>query len=207
MKKLLIISIFLFLLMVNKNVDASENYDTFQEIELSSGMLLRDYTSEDYEKYYESVDKRKFWGWNVRTVNGNIKAKFLSETVFSYYNNGNTPITYEYELSKTVVNKFSISATGTIKYKIDGNVAKFKNNLDSEVKINVSNETVTTMKEENTLQIVIDPKTVANLKVVGEGRVTNGVAAYYVFWIRTQRGGFEYFVVTTQYPRLEVLPI
>ena len=207
MKKLLLISIFLFLFMVSKNVDASENYDTFQEIELSSGMLLRDYTDEDYSIHYESVDKRKFWGWNVRTVNGNVKAKFLSETVFSYYNNGNTPITYEYELSKTVVNKFSISSTGTIKYKMDGNVAKFKNNLDSEVKINVSDETVTTTKEENTLQIVIDPKTVANLKVVGEGRVTNGVAAYYVFWIRTQRGGFEYFVVTTQYPRLEVLPI
>jgi hypothetical protein len=26
-------------------------------------------------------------------------------------------------------------------------------------------------------------------------------------WIRIERGGFEYFVVTTQYPRLEVLPI
>ena len=207
MKKLLIISIFLFLFMVSKTVDASEGYDTFQEIELSSGMLLRDYTEEEYNKHYQSVDKRKFWGWNVKTVNGNIKAKFLSETVFSYYNNGNTPITYEYELSKTVVNKFSISASGTIKYKIDGTVAKFKNNLDSEVKINVSNEVVGTTKEENTLQIIIDPKTVANLKVVGEGRVTNGVAAYYVFWIRTQRGGFEYFVVTTQYPRLEVLPI
>ena len=207
MKKLLIISIFLFLFMVNKTVDASEGYDTFQEIELSSGMLLRDFTEEDYSKCYQNVDKRKFWGWNVQKVNGNIKAKFLSETVFSYYNNGSTPITYEYELSKTVVNKFSISSTGTLKYKMDGSVAKFKNNLDSEVKINVSNETVSTTKEENTLQIVIDPKTVANLKVVGEGRVTNGVAAYYVFWVRTQRGGFEYFVVTTQYPRLEVLPI
>ena len=207
MKKLLILSIFLFLFMVNKSVAASESYDTFQEIELSAGMLLRDYTDEDYTKYCASVDQRKFWGWNVRMVNSNVKAKFLSETVFSYYNNGNTPITYEYELSKTIVNKFSISSTGTIKYKMEGNVAKFKNNLDSEVKINVSDETVTTTKEENTLQIVIDPKTVANLKVVGEGRVTNGVAAYYVFWIRTQRGGFEYFVVTTQYPRLEVLPI
>ena len=207
MKKLLIISIFLFLFMVAKTVDASEGYDTFQEIELSSGKLLRDYTEEEYNEYFQSVDKRKFWGWNVKTVNGNIKVKFLSETVFSYYNNGNTPITYEYELSKTVVNKFSISSSGTIKYKMDGTVAKFKNNLDSEVKINVTNEVASTTKEENTLQIIIDPKTVANLKVVGEGRVTNGVAAYYVFWIRTQRGGFEYFVVTTQYPRLEVLPI
>ena len=207
MKKLLLISIFLFLIMVSKTVKASEGYDTFQEIELSSGKLLQDFNQKDYEKYYKKVDKRRFWGWNVQTVNSNVKAKFVSETVFSYYNNGTTPITYEYELSKTEVNKFSISATGTIKYKIDGTVAKFKNNLDSEVKISVSNEKVTTTNEENTLQIVIDPKTVANLKVVGEARVTNGLAAYYVFWIRTQRGGFEYFVVTTQYPRLEVLPI
>ena len=207
MKKILILSIFLFLLVVTTKVEASESYNTFQEIEISSGKMLVDFTDDEYEEYYRTVDKRKFWGWRVKTVNKNIKAKFISETVFSYYNNGNTPITYEYELSKTIVNKFSISSTGTIKYKMEGNVAKFKNNLDSEVKINVSNETVTTTKEENTLQIVIDPKTVANLKVVGEGRVTNGVAAYYVFWIRTQRGGFEYFVVTTQYPRLEVLPI
>ena len=207
MKKLLIISIFLFLFMVTKTVDASESYETFQEIELNSGMLLRDYTDKEYDDYYKTVDKRKFWGWNVKTVNSNIKAKFTSETVFSYYNNGNTAITYEYELSKTVVNKISISSSGSIKYKMEGAVAKFKNNLDSEVKINVSDEVASTTNEENTLQIIIDPKTVANLKVVGEGRVTNGVAAYYVFWIRTQRGGFEYFVVTTQYPRLEVLPI
>ena len=143
----------------------------------------------------------------MTTVNKNIKAKFISETVFSYYNNGQTPITYKYELSKTVVNKFSISATGNLKYSMDGSVTKFKYDLDSEVKVNVTSETSTTTKEENTLSIVIDPKTVANLRIVGEARVTNGVAAYYIFWIRTQKGGFEYFVVTTQYPRLEVLPI
>lgn len=207
MKKILIISIFLFLFIVNKNVYASEGYDTFQEIEINSGKLLREYTKADYTKHYKKVDKRKFWGWRVNTVNSNVKAKFLSETVFSYYNNGTTPITYKYELSRTVVNKFNISATGNIKYKMDGSTAKFKHNLDAEVKINVTNEVVTTTSEENNLEIVIDPKTVANLKIVGEGRVTNGVAAYYIFWVRVQRGGFEYFVVTTQYPRLEVLPI
>lgn len=207
MKKVLIISIFLFLLATTKNVKASESYDTFQEIEISSGKMLEDYTEAEYEKYYKKVEKRRFWGWRTYTVNKNIKAKFISETVFSYYNNGETPIIYKYELSKTVVNKFSISATGNLKYKMEGSTAKFKHNLDAEVKVNVTSETVTTTQEENNLEIVIDPKTVANLKIVGEARITNGVAAYYVFWIRTQKGGFEYFVVTTQYPRLEVLPI
>ena len=164
-------------------------------------------TLEEYNKYYKNVDKRKFWGWRTHVVNKNIKAKFISETVFSYYNNGKTPITYKYELSKSVVNKYSISASGSIKYNINGEIKKFKNNLDAEVKINVTDETVTTTKEQNDLQIIIDPFTVANLKIVGEAKITNGVAAYYVLWIRTERGGFEYFVVTTQYPRLEVLPV
>ena len=207
MKKILLLSIFLFLICIVKNVSAVENYDTFQEIDIYSGKMLEDYTDEEYKKYYKNVDKRKFWGWRTYVVNKNIKAKFISETVFSYYNNGKTPITYKYELSKTVVNKFSISASGNIKYTMNGSTAKFKHNLDSEVKVNVTSEVVTTTSETNDLQIIIDPFTVANLKIVGEARITNGVAAYYVLWIRTQRGGFEYFVVTTQYPRLEVLPI
>ena len=169
--------------------------------------MLADFSEEEYKEYYKEVNKRIFWGWKVKTVNKNIRARFISETVFSYYNNGNTPITYKYELSKTTVNKFSISATGSIKYKMDGQTAKFKHNLDSEVKINVTNEIVTTTKEENNLEIIIDPMSVANLRILGEATITNGVAAYYIFWIRFERGGFEYFVVTTQYPRLEVLPI
>ena len=207
MKKILLISIFLFLICIVKNVSAVEDYNTFQEVDIYSGKMLDDYTTEEYNKYYKNVDKRKFWGWRIYVVNKNIKAKFISETVFSYYNNGKTPITYKYELSKTVVNKYSITASGNIKYNINGEIKKFKNNLDAEVKINVTDETVTTTKEQNDLQIIIDPFTVANLKIVGEAKITNGVAAYYVLWIRTERGGFEYFVVTTQYPRLEVLPV
>ena len=207
MKKILLISIFLFLICIVKNVSAVEDYNTFQEVDIYSGKMLDDYTTEEYNKYYKNVDKRKFWGWRTHVVNKNIKAKFVSETVFSYYNNGKTPITYKYELSKSVVNKYSISASGSIKYNINGEIKKFKNNLDAEVKINVTDETVTTTKEQNDLQIIIDPFTVANLKIVGEAKITNGVAAYYVLWIRTERGGFEYFVVTTQYPRLEVLPV
>ena len=207
MKKILVFSILVLVLSFSTKVNASENYDTFQEIEISSGKLLEDYTEKDYKTYYKSVDKRKFWGWRTNTVNKNVKAKFISETVFSYYNNGLTPITYKYKLSESVVNKFSISATGTIKYDVSGTVKNFKHNLDSEIKVHVSNEITTTTQEEENLEIKIDPKTVANLRLVGEARVTNGVAAYYIFWIRIERGGFEYFVVTTQYPRLEVLPI
>ena len=189
MKKVLIICIFMFILTFITEVKASESYDTFQEVEIYKGKMLKDYTDKEYKNYYKKVDKRKFWGWRTYVVNKDIKAKFVSETVFSYYNNGITPITYKYKLSESKVSKYSISATGTIGYDVSGNSKKFKHKLDSE------------------LQIVIDPSTVANLRIVGEGKITNGVGAYYICWVRTQKGGFEYFIVTTQYPRLEVLPI
>ena len=117
MKKILLLSIFLFLICIVKNVSAEENYDTFQEIDIYSGKMLEDYTNEEYKKYYKNVDKRKFWGWRTHVVNKNIKAKFISETVFSYYNNGKTPITYKYELSKSVVNKDKQIPTTIIKQR------------------------------------------------------------------------------------------
>ena len=207
MKKVLIVCIFIFILTFITEVKASESYDTFQEVEIYKGKMLKDYTDKEYTTYYKKIDKRKFWGWRTYVVNKDIKAKFISETVFSYYNNGITPITYKYKLSESKVSKYSISATGTIGYDVSGNSKKFKHKLDSELKINYQASTQTTKEEATDLQIVIDPNTVANLRIVGEGKITNGVAAYYVCWVRSQRGGFEYFVVTTQYPRLEVLPI
>ena len=207
MKKLLILGVFLFLFAFIPEVDASETYDTFQEIQITKGNMLSDFSEKEYKSYYKKVEKRKFWGWRTYVVNKNIKAKFVSETVFSYYNNGETPITYKYQLSESKVNKYSISATGSIGYDMNGEVKKFKHKLGTELKIDYNSQVSLTKDEQTKLEILIDPKTVANLKIVGEGKITNGVGAYYICWIRSQKGGFEYFVVTTQYPRLEVLPI
>lgn len=209
MKKVLIISIFLFLFVVMNNikdVSAAENYQTFQEIELKSGKMLKDY-GDDYKDYYKKIKKKKFWGWRTYILNDYVPAKFVSETVFSYYNNGSTPITYEYELSRTVVDKVSLSATDNLKLDVSGSYKQIKFGLANELKISGSMDNTTTTSEEKTLEVIVDPKTVANLRVVGEGKLVNGVAAFYTCWIRIQRGGFEYFLVTTQYPRLEVLPI
>ena len=207
MKKILLLSIFLFLCVFIPKVEALESHETFQEIEMQKGKLLRYFTQEEYNEYYKHIDKRKFWGWRVYKVNDNVRATFISETVFSYHNNGTTPITYEYSLSESLVKKVSTSTSGSIGYKVSGKSDEIKYDLSSELELSNSNTVTDTTTETKKLNIVINPHSVANLKVVGEGRVINGVAAYYIFWITASKGGFEYFIVTTQYPRLEVLPI
>ena len=49
----------------------------------------------------------------------------------------------------------------------------------------------------------VDPGTQANLYTYGEGKISNGVASRYFFWILLDKGGYEVFSVTTQYYRLE----
>ncbi len=188
-------------------VCGESNYLHFQEINLSKGKMLANYTEEEYEEYYEKVKKRKFWGWRTYFVHDNIKVKYISETVFSYYNHGTSTIKYSYSLAESDVAKVSISGSGSIGYALSGSKNTFKHGLDTALKLDASFSSTVSTDEKTNLNIDVEPNTVANLKIVGEGKITNGVAARYLFWIRTNLGGFEYFIITTQYPRLEVLPL
>ncbi|MDO9629375.1 MAG: hypothetical protein Q7I99_05680, partial [Acholeplasmataceae bacterium] len=79
----------------------------------------------------------------------------------------------------------------------------FKNNLDGSLKLTAEYQIQTEDKEVYDISLKVDPGTQVDLYTYGEGKLTNGVAANYYWWIRTQRGGFEVFVVTTEYQRLE----
>lgn len=209
MKKIIILIFVLFGIYLYDLVElnAANDYNAFQELEISGGKLLKNYTKSEYKDYYKKVSKRKFSGWRIYHVNKDIKCKFISDTVFSYYNDGKSAITYTYSLAEKSVEDISFSASGDISYTFSATKKSFKNGLQSALKLDKTYSKSTTINKEEDLKIVVEPKTVANLKIVGEGKLYNGVAASYFFWIRTRKGGFEYFIVTTKYPRLEVLPI
>jgi len=189
------------------NTHASTNYQSFESITLSSGKLLEDYTSSDYKKYYRKVNRRRFFGWRVHKVNSNIKVTYISETLFSYYNDGYSAIDYTFKLDRKVSSKLSISATGSIGIKNTTTKTGFKNNLDGSLKLSADYTVSKEDRETTEIKLKVDPGTQVNLYVYGEGKLTNGVAARYFFWVRANRGGYEVFVVTTQYQRLEKIRI
>ena len=136
-------------------------------------------------------------------VNENVKASFISETLFSYYNDGYTPIQYDYKLERKRSSKLGISATGNIGLKVGKDIPKFKNNLESAIKLSADYTISHDEKENYHLSFLVDPGTQVDLYVYGEGKVTNGVAARYSLFLRVEKGGFEVFIVTTEYQRLE----
>lgn len=204
MKKLvLLLFIFTFGLLGITQSYADSNYQAFEEIEIESGKLLEDFTSSEYSKYYKKVNKRKFFGWRVYTVNKDIKCQYITETIFSYYNDGYTPFSYRYKVNEETTSKVSLSATGSIGIDHSKQDQKFKKNLDGSLKLSAEYTNTSKKTESYELEIDVDPGTQVDLYIYGEGKITNGVAARYAFWFRTHKGGYEVFVVTTQYTRLE----
>ena len=207
MKKIL--SLFLVLLLVlvcNKTVSAS-HYKNFEDLEIINGKLIDDYSNKELSKYYKSVDKRKFTGWSTKTINNRSKVKFISETVFSYYNDGTTPIDYNFKSEESEIMKYSFSTTGSIGLKLSKNGTGFKNGLDSSLKMTYSQDKNTTKKETYEVKLKVDPGTQVNLYYYGEGYITNVVASRYLCWVRINRGAYEVFEMSTMYYRLEKVRI
>ena len=196
MKKLILgLGVFLIFYVGMNSVSAANHYTNFQKIDfVEGGQLLYDINVSDY---YNKISKRKFAGWNVHIINNHVKVKYTTETLLDYYNDGTTPIEYEYKRSQKDVVKFGISVSDQMGTEFSGSVQKFKAGLSNKLNVANSYEKTSSTEESLTLKIDIDPGTQLLIYEYGEGYITNGVAASYVFWVRTNRGGFEFFEPST----------
>lgn len=185
---------------VNANVD---DYQSFANITLSSGKMLKKYDSTELKSYIKASNKRKFSGWRISYINKEVRCNFISKTVFSIYNSGTTPIKYELNTTTTKINKTSISCTGSISYSIKGDIKKFKNGLDTSLKIENTTSQSLEVKSVEKFELIVDPMTRVIMYFKGSGYLTNGYAQQYSFWARIAKGGFEYFTVTDIYPKIE----
>ncbi len=209
MKKLWFFALLFFgMFIFDNSVKAKDgDYTSFSEVNLVSGKLLANFTDAEIDEYDKKLDKKRFIGWNTNVVNKNVTATFISETLFSFYNDGATPIEYELQTVTNTTTKTSISCTGTIDYSLKGDVKKFKNGLDVQLKMDGSYTKTVDIKQTEKFKLNIDVGTMVVIYLTGTGKVTNGAARRYLFWIVTEKGGFEYFTITNLYPRIEKIKI
>jgi hypothetical protein len=187
--------------VVSKNVVYAAEYLSFQEINFEhDGMrFLDDYTQNMYDKYYEKVSKRKFWGWRTYTTYKTEPVNYTKETLYKIHNEGTTAITqtFNFETGKTTKKQFNVS--GSIGLEGKGTVKGFKLGLEQKLDNAITAVMTDQYDEEINIKVNVDPNTRLLVQIKGEGQVSNGVAAYYVFWHPIHLGGWEVFVVTTEY--------
>lgn len=205
MRKLFALSLFIFTLSLSFNTLFAEDYTTYQEIEFEhkGAKLLEKFADSDYEKYYDKLGKKRFWGWRTYKAYEDEECTFISETLYVISNDGDTAIEETIRFTKERTSKKYYSATGSLELDGKGSTKGFKYGLDQAIGTNQS-LTVTDVDEEvYTLKIKVDPGTKLVISIQGEGKVTNGVGKYYRFFKNVKKGGWEMFTITTEYYSIE----
>lgn len=193
---------------VPRSVQASE-YTHFQSIRFtkSNRDFLNDFSHLDMTRYLNRIDDKRFWGWIIEPVTEHEKVLFTKETVLMIDNAGTTPIEQSYTLKVSEQSKIQYDARGQITTRVKGKVKGFDLNLEAKLDLSYSNSTVKTIEEQTKIDIEVDPGTSLRVAIYGEGYITNGVAKFFRFFRPVREGGYEYFVLATEYYGIEKVPL
>jgi hypothetical protein len=201
MRKAMIIVLLVFMMTLSLKMTRASEYLTYQEITFlyDGPKLLEDYSKDEYETYYGKISGRRFWGWKTYKVQESEPVEFVKETLFVIVNDGDTAIsqTFDFGQKETIKKQYAVS--GTIGIKGKGSEKKFELGLEEKLSFDASAVSTTVVDESVKIDIKIDPGTQMIVQVCGEGKVSNGVAKYFRFFREVKKGGWELFVVTTEF--------
>lgn len=182
---------------------AEDSYETYNEIMMVNGKLLKNFTDEEFKEYFSAVHKRIFWGINVYTVNQNVETTYISSTLYNVENKGDTDVSYELDIVVDVSKKTTWSVSGSLSGTAKGSIKSFKSDLAAKAGVDYSSTSAESRKETQKLKVTVEKGSRAIVYLMGSARVTNGVCATYLCFINVASCGFEYFTLVNQYPRME----
>ncbi len=187
---------------------STDDYMAFSEIMMNEGKLLCNFTEEEMKELLKKVEKRKFYGISVYEENKNVDASYISNTLYSVENRGQTDVTYDIVVEVETVNKVSFNASGSLNGSASGKTSGgIKGEIGAKCGVEFSDATTTSRKEKQTMKLTVEAGSRAIIYLTGNLTITNGVAASYITFIRAAEGGFEIVTLKNQYARVEKAPI
>lgn len=208
-KKIIIFLVFFMSLFFRSFLTAyaveedSCDYLTYQEIIMSSGKLIRNFTESEKEEILKRSTGATFIGVVVIPENQSVKASYIASVKECMENMGTTPITISVDYTVETNSKVSFSSSGSMGGSLGGSISKIKAEASAKNNIEYSASTTKSMKEKKSLSITVEGGSQYMVVVKGNLSISNGMAEAYFFWIRTAYGCYEFVTLESQYAALE----
>lgn len=205
MRKIYIFIFLIVLTIIYIDFDAyadQSDYRTFSEVIMANGKLLANYTDSEYEEFYKHLSPQ-FLGFSIYIENENVDASYISNTLWSVTNTSNTDVTYNVKVETETTNKTTFSSSGSLSASGTGKAGGVKGDLSAKCGVDYSKVTTESVKQTETMNLVVEAGSSAIVYLTGNLTVTNGVAASYIFFIEVAKGGFEFTILKNQYARVE----
>ena len=201
MKKLFILSLLLLTFSLSSNTIYAAEYMFYQDVTFvhKGAKFLEDYPQSKYDQLYGYMGKRKFFGWKTYTGYKTEEVTYKKDTIYVIKNEGDTAITetFTYKYEQAVKKQYNVS--GNIELSGSGTSEKIKGGLEQKLSNSITTVSTTSSTETFTIKVEVDPGTQLFVEILGEGKLSNGVAKRYCFWRVCKKGGWEVFLVTTEY--------
>ncbi len=186
-----------------KAEDDSCDYLTYQEIIMSSGKLIKNFTEVEKEEILLRSTGPIIGGVVIIPENQSVKATYIASVKECMENMGSTPIDINVDYSVETNSKVSFSSSGSISSSFGGSMSKVKAEAAMKANVEYSNSTTKSVKEKKSLSITVEPLSQYMVVVKGNLTISNGMAEVYLFWIRTEYGAYELVTLESQYAALE----
>lgn len=201
MKKSFIVLLVVLMLVLTQRTVSASDYETYQSIEFAvdGPVLLEHYTQNMYDAYYKKINRRQFWGWKTYTKYETEKVYYVKDILYVIVNEGTSAIDEKFVFKTVETEKQQYSVTGNINLTAKGEAYTIELGFEEELDWSIDRTTTETYTENIEIRVEVDPNTRLIVEMRGEGKISNGVAKYFRFWRSVRKGGWEAFVVTTEY--------
>lgn len=212
MKKLFILLfaysfILLPILSLEVKASISADYLNYSEIVLNTGKLIRDFTKDEIKELSKKADGTYFFQLVIIQENNEVLGSYVSNTLFSADNRGLTDITYDVDVQVETNMKVSFSANGSVAASGSGTLSDIKQEASAKAGLEYSKTTSTSVKEKQTLSLVIEPNSRAIIYLTGDLAVSNGYVSVYALFYKAYGGCYEFVTLKSQYARIEKISL
>ena len=207
MKKILFIVLLIIIFTLNNNAYAVENsntdYNTFSEIIMSKGKLLKNFTDEEFMEYESHLPISRKNGYFIYEVNHLVNATYISNTLYSIENKGNSDIVYNLKIKVEKNNKLSFTATCNTSASSKGDLFKFKHVIEAELGVEFSEVNTRSELKEEELELIVEAQSRAIVYLAGNLTISNGIVGYYFMGLLVGVVSYEVVTIMNQYVRIE----
>lgn len=204
MKKILIYFLLMTIISsIKLNAYTDTGHDDFMEIipKNEEVAILNEMPTIQKNVALKKVKKAFFWGWRTSYLHIDEKMDYIGKIIFSRTNQSSSDITFSYNLKESISETKSFNISDSLTVKGSGG-KKIDVSLANELEVDYSAESTTSIVETLSYDITVPSGKKVTMYTTGEGKITNGCSAKYIFFIRVKYGFWEVVEVKTVYYKI-----
>ncbi len=192
------------------SLEAIYKFDKLYSIEGGHTLAYyQQYRPNDVNEALKSVKKTKFMGKRVNSLSDGTLVRFRKQIIQRFVNEGESALQYKLEFKEEKSMKFIFGLNRSSQKGIEFSMKQpsIKASHATKLGFDAKTEVQTKKSDSKIVEAKLAPNKMLTHSLDGTGAICSGAAAYYIFWVRSWYGVYEYMRIDSIYHNMEIVEI